>query len=145
MTSTRRSSRALQLELDGTQQAATNLRRLQMPNDALARPAGIVNDDLDRVHTLDRTTGGRATEAHELGQLGAQVVVERLVKAHLHRAALVRSQAQPTVTEDRDMHAPAHQTARTIGTTQAAVLLQPVRAQRGGVGQAASAGRDTSW
>jgi len=120
------------------------LRRLQLTDHALTLAAGIIDDDLDRVHTLGGATADHAAAAHKLGQLGAQIVVERLVKTHAHQAALMRSQAQPTVTEDRDMHAPAHQTARTIGTTQAAALLQPVRVQRGGVGQAASAGRDTS-
>ena len=121
------------------------LRRLQLTDHALTLAAGIIDDDLDRIHTLGRATADHAAAAHKLSQLGAQIVVEGLVKTHPHNTALMRSQAESTVTEDRDMHAPAHQTARTIGTTQAAVLLQPVRVQRGGVGQAASAGRDTSW
>jgi hypothetical protein len=95
----------------------SNLRRLQVTDDALALAMWIVDNDLDRVDALDRATGGRAVPTHELGQLAAQIVVERLVKAHPHHATLARSQAQPTVTKDRDMHAPADQPSRAIRTT----------------------------
>ncbi|MEA2129612.1 MAG: hypothetical protein QOJ85_2503 [Solirubrobacteraceae bacterium] len=97
-----------------------HLRRLQAADDVLPFALGLVDDDLDRVPALDRTTGCRATSAHKLAQLGTQVVVERLVKAHPHQAALVRSQAEPTVAQDGDMHAPADQPSRAIGATQAA-------------------------
>jgi peptide deformylase len=47
-----------------------------------------------------------------------RVIIERLVKAHPHESALVRSQAEPTVAEDRDMHAPTDQPACAIRTTR---------------------------
>jgi len=71
-----RSPRPPQLELDVAQPAATHVRGLQVTDDALGLATGIVDDDLDRVDALDHATGGRATSAHELGQLGAQIVVE---------------------------------------------------------------------
>ena len=101
----------------------SNLRRLQVTDEALALAMWIVDDDLDRVDALDRATGGRAVPTHEFGQLAAQIVVEGLVKAHPHDAALAGSQAEPTVNSDGDMHALADQPSRAIRTTQAAVLL----------------------
>jgi hypothetical protein len=112
----------------------SNLRRLQVTDDALALAMWIVDDDLDRVDALDRATGGRAVPTHELGQLAAEIVVERLVKAHPHHAALARSQTKPTVNSDGDMHAPANQPSRAIRTTQAAVLLGSLLGHRERVG-----------
>jgi len=97
----------------------SHLRRLQVTDDLLTLAVRIVHDDLDRVDVLNHTTGGRAASAHELDKLGAQVVVEGLVKAHPHQAALTGSQAEPTVTEDGDMHAPTDEPSRAIRTTQA--------------------------
>jgi hypothetical protein len=98
-------------------------------DNAPAFVVGIVDDDLDRVHALDRTTTGRSASARELGELSAQVVVERLVKAHPHEAVLVRGQTE-TVKADSDVHASAYQPSRAIGATQAAMLLGSRRVHR---------------
>lgn len=105
----------------------SHLRWLQVADDALTFAVRVVDDDLDRVHALDRATSRRPTSAHELPQLGAQVVVERLVKTHSYEVALVRSQPEPAVTEKRDMNASADQPSGAIGATQAAA---PVGAKR---------------
>jgi hypothetical protein len=114
----------------------SNLRRLQVTDEALALAMWIVDDDLDRVDALNRATGGRAVPTHELSQLAAQIVVERLVKAHPYHAALARGQTKPTVKPDGDMHAPADQASRAIRTTQAAVLLGSLLGHRERVGHA---------
>lgn len=96
-----------------------HLRRLQLTDDALTLARRVIHDNLDRLHALDRATTRRATPPHELGKLGAQLIVKRLVKAHPHQVALARSQPEPTVTENRDVDAPADQPSIAIGATQA--------------------------
>ncbi|MEA2493911.1 MAG: hypothetical protein QOJ29_1822, partial [Thermoleophilaceae bacterium] len=91
-----------------------------MTDDALTAAVGIVDDDLDRIDALDRAARGRTAPAHELGQLAAETVVEGLVKAHPHHPSLARSQTEPSVKTDSDVHAPADQPSRAIRTTQAA-------------------------
>lgn len=98
-----------------------------MTDDALALAMRIVDDDLDRLDALDRSTGRRTTPPHELDQLGAQIVVQRLMEAHANQAALVRSKTEPAVTQDRDMHTAADQPPRAIRATQAAA---PIGAKR---------------
>ena len=115
----------------GAQLAVSHLRRLQLTYDALTLAVGIIDDHLDRVEALDRAAGRHTTPSHELGQLCAQAVIERLVKAHPHQATLVWSQTEPTVTENRDMHAPADQPTRAIRATQAAAPISAKRAYGG--------------
>jgi len=122
----------------------SNLRRLQVTDDPLTLAVWIVHDDLDRIYTLDHATGGRATPPHKLSQLGAQVLVDGLVKAHSHQSALVRSQAEPTVTEDGDMHASADEPSRAICATQAGMLLGSLRVRRERFGQVANGEVGTS-
>ena len=98
-----------------------------MTDDALALAMRIVDDDLDRLDALDRSTGRRTTPPHELDQLGAQIVVQRLMEAHANQAALVRSKTEPAVTQDRDMHTAADQPPRAIRATQTAA---PIGAKR---------------
>jgi hypothetical protein len=60
------------------------------------------------------------------------------VEAHPHQAALVRSQAEPTVMENGDTHAPTDQPSRAIRATQVGMLLGSLRVRRERFGRVAN-------
>ncbi|MEA2151109.1 MAG: hypothetical protein QOD69_2939 [Solirubrobacteraceae bacterium] len=101
-----------------------------MTHDPLTLTMRVIHDDLNRLDALGHTTGRRTASAEKPGQLGAQIVVNGFVESHPHHAALVRRQAEPPVTENRDMHAPADEPPRPIDTTQAAAPIGAKRVHR---------------
>jgi hypothetical protein len=104
------------------------VRWLEAADHAMTLAVEIVDNDLDRLNPLGRAISGSATPTNELGQLTAQIVRDRFMEAHPHKPTLVRSQTEPIVETERDMHAVAHQAARTIRSPQAPELLGAPRA-----------------
>jgi hypothetical protein len=113
------SRRSAEAELDVTYLAVAHLRWFQATDDAHVIAVAIVDDDeFDRVDALGHAAGGGATPTHKLGQLSAQAVVERFMEANLDDATLPRSQTEPIVEADRDLHARADQSPRPVRATQ---------------------------
>jgi hypothetical protein len=83
------------------------------------------DDDGDRLGC--DAAGGRAAAAHELGELGAEVVVERLVEVDAHAATLALGEAEPVVEADRDLHASADEPSRAIRAARRPAPLATVR------------------
>jgi len=90
----------------------------------------IVDDKLDRIDPLGRAIRSPAAPTNKRGQLAAQVIGDGFVEAHPHDAALVLSQAEPIITADRHVHAPADQPAGTVRARQAPKLLRALRGLR---------------
>ena len=78
---------------------------LQLPDDAMTVPAGIVDDELDRVEALGHAVASGTPTAQQLDQLGAQRAVKALLEAHADVAALASRETEPVVMTDRDAHA----------------------------------------
>ncbi len=124
----RRSSGVLaQAELDLAQGEVTSFGWLQAADDVHRAAVVVADDDDDRLGCVGDAAGGCAAAAHELGELGAQVVVERLVEADAHAAALALGEAEPVVEADRDLHGSADEPSRSICASRRPAPLATVR------------------
>lgn len=66
----------MEVELDLVQIAVAALRRLDPADDPLKTPAGVIEDELDRLHALGGSPGNRAAAADKLGALGCAAAGE---------------------------------------------------------------------
>lgn len=108
-------------ELDLPQSAMATVRRSEPSAYALALALWAVDDQLDRVGALGGALRGGTTSTHKSGQLGAEVVRQRLAKAHQHRAALAPGEPEPVVEAQPHLHTAADQSASAIRTSQSPV------------------------
>jgi len=94
------------------------VRWSQATDHLLGLAARVIDEKFDRGDALGRALRGRAAAAHELGQLGAQVIVDGLAEAHPDDASLAPGQPEPVVNADPDVHASADQPSCPIRAPQ---------------------------